>query len=143
MFVDVRELKPGGVESFKRKLASLQERPQNPATTEPSAPGVHRAPPRAYFPGIFTSSNPGVPLAPGNQDIESPENVILQSDPQTRNGLELEEGQSRYLLLCINTRTLPTLHHIDFMDIYDGQSLFASIRDKYWRMIEHHCGILA
>jgi hypothetical protein len=148
MFVDVNELRSGGLERFQKQLAASLAGPQGQILAESGAmsAGLPMMPQRAYVTG---GSSGGVSNLPPVPDQTGPK----ESLGDIRMGLGRQQNvqtddvgaMPRYLLLCVNTRNLTKLLHVDLRYIENDQLLFDGIRRRYWEARRHdswHYGLL-
>jgi hypothetical protein len=148
MFVDVNELKPGGVEKFRKQLVASLSGPQGQIIAESGADSARlpSMPEQAHVAsgssGEVSNITPvpdqtGPMEEPGDSQIESGRQRTVQNGDM---GTVL-----RYLLLCVNTRNLTTLLHVDLRYIQNDQHLFDGIRRRYWEIRQQnslHYGLL-
>ena len=148
MFVDINELKPGGLERFQEQLAASLARPQEQILAESSAmsAGLPMMPQRAYVAG---GSSGGVLNPPPVPDHTGPKesrgDTRTESDRQQTVQTDDMSPVPRYLLLCVNTRNLTKLLHVDLKYVENDQFLFDGIRRRYWEARRHnswHYGLL-
>lgn len=143
MFLDVKELGPGGIQRFRQRfakdgLARLLGH-SDPMTDQDSTAGKDSrsgisAPPPAHLraergqstsstqsPGPSNSQSGKGPSAPVN-DTSGSEEVALPPGQQ---------DTPQFLLLCVNQKSLPVLNHIDCSSFANDQYLFQQILGRY------------
>jgi len=148
MFVDIKELKPGGLDRLQRQLATSLAGPQGQIMAGFSGMSAvfPTIPQRAYATGGSSggvSNSPTIPDQVGPR--ESHGDVGIELGPQQSVQADDIDTIPRYLLLCINTRNLTQLLHVDLRYIGNDQVLFDSIRRRYWearRRNSWHYGLL-
>lgn len=148
MFVDVRELRPGGVQSFKNELVTSVTGTWRQALLIGSGArsgGLPTSPPRAYFTiGSGPSSTALLPFQ-GQIGFPGPSGGMTDESDLQRMQNEMADNTPRYLLLCVNTRNLTKLLHVDLSDIQSDELLFDGIRREYWQSRRYdswHYGLL-
>lgn len=143
MFLDVKELSPGGIRRFRQGfekdgLARLLN-PSNPMTDQDATAGDDSrsgvsAPPPAHLRserGQFTSS-PQIPEPSSFKLGKGPSAPV--NDTAESGEVALPPGQRntpQYLLLCVNEKSLPVLEHIDCSFLRNDQVLFQQISGRY------------
>jgi hypothetical protein len=150
MFFDVNELKPGGLENFKKQLIASLAVPQRqiPVQSGGSSVGSLTIPQRAHVAGSSggeASNLPPVPDQTRPSRRPPPRDIETGSAGQWNNATHDLGIDPRYLLLCVNTRNLTKLLHVDLRHIGNDQVLFDSIRRSYWearRGNSWHYGLL-
>lgn len=134
MYADVREIRPGAAQ----RLQSTLRQSAAAAAQSSSSQSVLTVPPQAHL-----------SLAGDDQN--------LQTDEQASNSLPLPSSlinpnaiisttavphnqaiTCQYLLLCVNTKRLRTLEHIDVASFGNDQYLFKAIRDCYEHIRKAH-----
>ena len=148
MFVDVKELKSGGIERLQKQFAASLAKPQGQmlAGSDTTSAGLPMMPQLAYVTGSSgggTSSSAPVPDRTSRRDSTG---ATRPGSAQQQNA-EANDlgGMPRYLLLCVNTRNLTKLHHVDLTYAENDQLLFDGIRRRYWearRLDSWHYGLL-
>ncbi|KAF4783393.1 hypothetical protein HER10_EVM0009493 [Colletotrichum scovillei] len=149
MFLDIKELKPGGIQLFRQRfmkdgLARLMA-PYDPTARGPDStavqgprsslsppPPAHLRPERSQSSssrqsserGTF-SSRPGSPT-PASDTSRSDEVAFHQE----------EQNTPQYLLLCVNQKSLPILDHVDCSSFGNDQYLFQHILQRYQTLRE-------
>lgn len=138
MFLDIKELKPGGAQRFRQRfvkdgLARLITS-NDPTTAQGSTAGQDSQssvslPPPVHFRSEGSqsgssrqSSGPDTFLSTPMSDISRPEEVAFHSE---------ERNTPQYLLLCVNQKRLPVLEHIDCSYLWNDQYLFQNILESY------------
>lgn len=143
MFLDVKELSPGGVQRFRQRFAkdglarllgvsyAMTDQDMtagdNPRSGISVPPPVHLRSERGQStsstqsPGPSNSPSGKGPSAPVN-DTSGSEEVALSPGPQ---------NTPQYLLLCINQKSLPVLDHIYCSSFGNDQYLFQQISGRY------------
>ena len=146
--MDVKELKHGGLEKFQRQLATSLVGPQGQIIAGPSvmSTGLPTIPQRAYVTGDSGGDVSNLPSAP---DQTGPQDWLRDIRMGSNQQEVVQSGNlvplPRYLLLCVNTRSLTELLHVDLRYIENDQFLFDSIRRRYWEARRHnswHYGLL-
>jgi len=133
LYVDVKELLPGGIERFKQRLleaaAAIRRRAQS-STDRASLPA---SPPPAHL--IFP--NQTSPGSAGLRDRESNHSLSTQSVFQsivTQSQTLAVPRNLRYVLLCVNTKRLKALTQVEVGFFQNDEFLFRGIREAYMRI---------
>ena len=136
MYADVKEIYPGAADRLQTKLRQLATTAAGQSPSDQPSPSI---PPQAHLP----PSNSGRSTSP-QQQILSGQNQSLanlfSSNTTSQDGSQIRQ----YLLLCVNTKRLRTLEHIEvtrrtndqepFRDIY---GIYKQIRkSEDWRLSE-------
>lgn len=135
MYVDVKELAPGGIDKFKEEIQVSLKAPNRQvlAGSNVGASGVLVSPQRVHFGG--ESSGGGSPISsfPG-QNGRGEQSHDIQIGLGRQKGFQNNRvvAEARYLLLCVSTRNLAKLIHVDLRHVQNDQLLFDSIRHRYW-----------
>lgn len=134
MFVDVKECRSGGLERFKAQLAaSMPRRKDHVLVTHGGASGdMPVMPQQAHLGG--SSSDGGPSLSPSKRLTPKQSLGDLRTAPDQQANTRTSNGAStpRFLLLCVNTRNLTQLIHVDLRSVQNDQLLFDGIRRMYW-----------
>ena len=130
----MRELVPGGLErlqeSLRRSAANIRTRVQQGSSNLP--PGVPAVPAQAHIrtvsgnPGGVASQTPTTSLPPTNTYAQP-----LGTSPA-------QQSDIQYLLLCLNTKRLTTLVHVEVGALTNDEYLFREIRTAYAEARRHH-----
>lgn len=143
MFVDVKELSPGGIHRFRQRFAkdglARLLTPSDPMTNQDTTVGDDSrggisAPPPAHLrsgrdQSTSSSQNSGSSSSQSRQGPSAPINDASGSEK-----VALPPGQQetpQYLLLCVNQKSLPVLDHIDCSSFRNDQYLFQQISGRY------------
>jgi hypothetical protein len=136
MYADVKELRPGAARKLQarlRRAAAAVTRPQS----DNAYPSV---PPRAYI-----SPTPSSRLhQTGSRTPDYQHRVpgVFGSSPTAASGSRTTivagaAASPKYILLCVNTRRLRTLTHVDVATLTNDEYLFNAIRESYY-LTRHH-----
>lgn len=103
-------------------------------------------PQQAYVAGGSDGAVSNSPPVPNQRGLrESPGDILTGPGLQETFQTDDMGAVPRYLLLCVNTRNLTKLLHVDLRYIGNDQFLFDSIRRRYWEARRHdswHYGLL-
>jgi hypothetical protein len=116
----VRELSPGGIERFQQRFLDSIAAAAASAALEP--------PPRAHL-HPRTAAGPGDAL---DQTAQVENNQVSSTVAQG------PLRDARFLLLCVNTRNLASLVHVDVSSITVDEYLFRNIYKEYRKVREEH-----
>ncbi|KAK0371040.1 hypothetical protein CLIM01_11618 [Colletotrichum limetticola] len=143
MFLDIKELQPGGAQRFRQRLVKdglarlitpYDSTTAQGSTADQDLQSSVSLPPPAHFrsersqysssrqnsgPNTF-SSRPG--SSPLPSDTSGSEEVAFCPE---------EQNTPQYLLLCVNQKSLPVLDHIDCNYFGNDQYLFQHILERY------------
>lgn len=151
MFVDVKELKSGGVQRFERELRESLIRPEGQlplVESDQGATAIPRVLEQVHLRARSGDDDDTSGLTPLPHQIfpsHTHRNIGLAGDPSQNYMAINRRPEPRFLLLCVNTRTSTTLLHIDLMNIQNDQYLFDGIRQRYWETRQNnswHYGLL-
>ena len=108
--------------------------------------GLPIVPQRAYVTGGSSGGVSNLPPVPDHTGLkELPGDIRTGSGRQQTVQTDNMGAGARYLLLCVNTRNLTKLLHVDLRYIENDQFLFDGIRRRYWEARRHnswHYGLL-
>ncbi|KAK3987391.1 hypothetical protein QBC44DRAFT_121675 [Cladorrhinum sp. PSN332] len=133
VFLDVRELSPGGIRRFKTRLfQSVAAVKAHQANESPSLP---RQPPQAHLSGTIDATAIGGTRASSSQTDNHDEQARAATTPSPSTVMfqapALPEFQ--FLLLCVNIKNLVTsLVHIEVGSFTNDQHLFKAISWEYY-----------
>jgi hypothetical protein len=115
---------PGGIESFRRRLADAASVVSS-QRQDFANPTNHPAPP----PPAYLSS--GRNLA-GRRELHasSSSNPLLET-PNSQSATTQWDRRFQYVLLCVNTKRLKTLAQVEVGSFQNDQYLFQNIRETY------------
>lgn len=128
MFTDVKELLPGSAERLQE---TLRQSAATTAAQSSSSKGGPAAPPLTHL-----SSNGQQTTAAGH----APERSSSTPNPRdpipasNRSALPIPPGQptmSQYLLLCVNTKRLRALEHVEVTSLMNDEHLFQANLEAY------------
>ncbi|KFY67480.1 hypothetical protein V496_01551 [Pseudogymnoascus sp. VKM F-4515 (FW-2607)] len=124
LYVDVRELLPGGIERFRQRLLDAASAVRS-ERQDLGNPTNHPAlPPSAYLPSTQNAAGSG------ESQASSASNPLPELLSRRSTSAQWEQG-FQYVLLCINTKRVKTLAHIEVGSFQNDQYLFSNIRETY------------
>lgn len=133
-YLDVRELSPGGIERFRRRISAFGIWMRSPG----ESPTMFLRPPRQALlaPATDVAFQSGNSTHPEAQLSEPPQ---LADHNRTRHAAtQPRDSDPQYLLLCVNTKSSTSLAHIDVRSFTSDQYLFQEIRESYRRIREEN-----
>ena len=133
MYADVNEISPGAAHRLQSSLR------QSAATASQSSLGSGlTAPPPVHLSPEYGGQGLLVNEQSSNSRYRSSSIVGLDTATSSSTVLQNQTTTCQYLLLCINTKRLKTLEHIDVVPSGNDQYLFRDIRDRYKHIRKAH-----
>lgn len=133
VYLDLRELKPGGIQRFWERLNAFIVRSghQSPDGVPPTPPPqVHM---RSDVPAIQTDSGAAQPGVQRYRPSQSSQGGATVPAITTAQNVE-----PQFLLLCINTKNSTTLAHVEVGSLTSDQYLFQEVSKAYQKTREGH-----
>jgi hypothetical protein len=137
MFLDVRECSEGGINKLLKQLSFTSGSPVRTLTGSGSASSP---PPKVPAP-VYLRDSRSSRSTGSEANTGKPLNNVQSTSTPVANGVtvqatqpELSPAMPRFLLLCVNTRKLTTLVHVDLTHAQNDQPLFNAIRNAYWEV---------
>lgn len=133
MYADVKEIYPGAAHRLQSTL-----RQSAAAAAQSSLGSGLTVPPRAHLSPERDGQGLPINKQTSNSRSRSASLVGLNTTTSSSTVLQNQTTTCHYLLLCINTKRLRTLEHIDVAPSGNDQYLFRDIRDRYKHIRKAH-----
>jgi hypothetical protein len=130
IYVDVRELSAGGVDRFRQRLLASSRAVQTQEQTG-SVPSRLQTPPQVHLRNVHATlgsrSTRYIPSGNRQSTARDSSQAYLTSP---------RDQDSKFLLLCINTKDSTALLHVEVASLTNDQQLFERISMEYQRARE-------
>lgn len=132
MFADVKELRHGAAleqQTRLREAAAAILRPQHGNSNTLRPPQAHISPSRSSQANLSDSSCPYAP--PHGTGATGSHSNPTTAGSGTAFNLPASAPNPQYVLLCVNTRRLRTLEHVEVPTARNDEFLFDALRESY------------
>jgi len=132
MFADVKELRSGAALNLQTRLrqaAAAVRRPQHGSSYPVRPPQAHLLP--LYGPQTNLSGHPASSGPPHTAGATGSHPNFTTAGSGAVVNIPVIAQPLRYVLLCVNTRRLRVLEHINVTTVTADESLFDLLRERY------------